>query len=212
MPEPGEDIASTGIPDPPEESGSQSVAPPERPERRAARPRTRASGSIEGQDLRIRLPPELHQRLRVQCQPSGWTPEELVVQMLRSLLPARTPAIFHADRLLASRDTCRFWSRNPLETSLRLISDQGTFLISTQTTSGGYRQWLDHFTTQGLPDPHREARQMRLIQLQGAVQSVEDFSPEDWRKQIPAEDYIVTEAMVSETAHGSGGGPQEAQG
>ena len=210
MPEPGDDILPAGIPDPSEESGTRPAAASERPERRAARPRTRASGSIEGQDLRIRLPPELHQRLRVQCQPSGWTPEELVVQMLRSLLPARTPAIFHGDRLLASRDTCRFWSRNPLETSLRLISDQGTFLISTQTASAAYRHWLDHFTTLGLPDPDREARQMRLIQLQGAVLSVEDFSAEDWRKQIPAEDYIVTEAMVSEPAHGSNAGPQEA--
>lgn len=206
MPEVGEDIASAGIPDPPEGSGTRSVAAPERPERRAARPRTRASGSIEGQDLRIRLPPELHQQLRVQCQPSGWTPEELVVQMLRSLLPARTPAIFHGDRLMASRDTCRFWSRNPLETSLRLISDQGTFLISTQTTSGGYRQWLDHFTTLGLTDPDREARQMRLIQLHGTVKSAEDFSPGDWRKQILEEDYVVTEAMVSEAVPGARGG------
>lgn len=207
MPEPGDDIT---VPDSaPGEGDEPQAGVPDRPERRPSRPRTRASGSMEGQELRLRLPPELHQRLRVHCRPSGWTPEELVVQMLRSLLPARTPAIQHGDRLLASADICRFWSRNPSETTLRLISDQGTFLVSTQTSSPAFRQWVDHFTTLGLADPDREARQMRLIQLQERMQSVEDFEPVEWRKQIPTEDYVVTEGLISGSAPGLEGAPQE---
>ena len=184
-----------------EEPGSP-VAPPTAPAR-GARSRVRSTAALEGEDLRIRLSPELHRLLRSQCHPGGWRLEELVTEMLRQGLAARTPSIYAGDRLLASADTCRFWSRNPLDTNLRLRSDRGSFLISTRPDSSGCQQWQRHFTTLGLPDAEREARQMRLIQLQETMASVEDFDPEGWRKDIGPEDFSVMEEMLAE----GGGSP-----
>ncbi len=127
-----------------------------------------------------------------------------MAEALRHHLVARSPAIVQGDRVLASEDTCRFWSRNPLETGLRLRSDKGTFLISTHPESGGYRQWRQHFITLGLADPDREARQMRLIQLQEAMAQVDDFDPSGWRKEIRAEDFIVTEGVLTDVGPASG--------
>ena len=49
-----------------------------------------------------------------------------------------------------------------------------------------------------MPDCDRMARQMRLIQLQEWVQSVDDFDVDDWRKPLAEEDYMVTRAVVSQ--------------
>jgi hypothetical protein len=49
-----------------------------------------------------------------------------------------------------------------------------------------------------MPDCDRMARQMRLIQLQEWVQSVDDFDVDDWRKPLSEEDYMVTRAVVSQ--------------
>lgn len=174
-------------------------------ERRPSRSRARSAAVLDGDELKLRLSSELHRVLRTQCHPGGWRVEDLVTETLRHHLVARSPAIFHGDRLLASADVCRFWSRNPLETGLRLRSDRGTFLISTHPESGGYRQWRQHFTTLGLSDPDREARQMRLIQLQEAMESVEDFASTGWRKEIRADDFIVTEGVLNDAAAMAGG-------
>jgi hypothetical protein len=61
-----------------------------------------------------------------------------------------------------------------------------------------FKHWKEHYTLLGLPDADRMARQMRLIQLQEWVQSVEDFDLADWRKTIAEEDYLVTRAVVSQ--------------
>ena len=177
-------------------------------ERRPSRSRSRSAAALEGDELRIRLSPELHRLLRTQSHPGGWRLEELVAETLRHHLASRSPAIVQGDRILASADVARFWSRNPLETGLKLRSDRGTFLISTHPESGGYRQWRQHFTTLGVTDPDREARQMRLIQLQETLGRVDDFDPSEWRKEIRAEDFIVTEGVVAEAGPGAGGDRQ----
>lgn len=212
------------MPRPPEEQKPDDVGTPEAipvepqtsetdsVERRPSRSRARSAAVLDGDELRLRLSSELHRILRTQCHPGGWRVEDLVTETLRHTLVARSPAIFHGDRLLASEDVCRFWSRNPLETGLRLRSDRGTFLISTHPESGGYHQWRQHFTTLGLADPDREARQMRLIQLQEAMGSVEDFAPSGWRKEIRADDFIVTEGVLNEAGSTAGGGPGDRRG
>jgi len=93
---------------------------------------------------------------------------------------------------------CRFWHRHPMETALRLTSEKGVFLITTNPASPLFKHWKEHYTLLGLPDVDRMARQMRLIQLQEWVQSVEDFDISDWRKTIAEEDYLVTRAVVSQ--------------
>ena len=212
MPRPSEELqtddvgAPEGIAAVPPASETDSV------ERRPSRSRARSAAVLDGDELKLRLSSELHRILRTQCHPGGWRMEDLVTETLRHHLVARSPAIFHGDRLLASADVCRFWSRNPLETGLRLRSDRGTFLISTHPESGGYRQWRQHFTTLGLSDPDREARQMRLIQLQEAMESVEDFAPTGWRKEIRAEDFIVTEGVLTDAGSTAAGGTGDRRG
>lgn len=173
-------------------------------ERRPSRSRTRSAAVLDADELRLRLSSELHRMLRTQCHPGGWKVEELVAETLRHHLPSRSPAIVQGDRILASEDVCRFWSRNPLETGLRLRSDKGTFVFSTNPDSAGYRQWRQHFTTLGLSDPDREARQMRLIQLQEAMGRVDDFDPAGWRKEIRPEDFVVTEGVLADSAPSPG--------
>jgi hypothetical protein len=61
-----------------------------------------------------------------------------------------------------------------------------------------FKHWKEHYTLLGMPDCDRMARQMRLIQLQEWVQSVDDFDVDDWRKSLSEEDYLVTRAVVSQ--------------
>jgi len=49
---------------------------------------------------------------------------------------------------------------------------------------------------------------MRLIQLQETLGRVDDFDPDEWRKEIRAEDFIVTEGVVAEAGPGAGGDRQ----
>jgi hypothetical protein len=85
-----------------------------------------------------------------------------------------------------------------MDTALRLTSDKGVFLITTNPASPLFKHWKEHYSLLGVPDCDRMARQMRLIQLQEWLQSVEDFEVDDWRKALLEEDYLVTRAVVSQ--------------
>ncbi|MEN9777766.1 MAG: hypothetical protein RJB04_1521 [Verrucomicrobiota bacterium] len=158
----------------------------------------RRSASIEGEELKIRLGTDLRRLLASQCHADGWSVNDLVSSVLRSVLSARSPSIWHGGTALASADVCRFWHRHPMETALRLTSDKGVFLITTNPASPLFKHWQEHYALLGLPDSDRMARQMRLIQLQEWVLSVEDFEVDDWRKVLAEEDYLVTRAVVSQ--------------
>jgi len=158
----------------------------------------RRNPAIEGDELKIRLGTDLRRLISVQCHSEGWAVNELVTAVLRTALSVRSPAIWHGGTLLASAHVCRFWHRHPMETALRLTSEKGVFLITTNPASALFKHWKEHYTLLGLPDADRMARQMRLIQLQEWVQSVEDFDLADWRKTIAEEDYLVTRAVVSQ--------------
>ncbi|MEY3546417.1 MAG: hypothetical protein RLZZ313_778 [Verrucomicrobiota bacterium] len=158
----------------------------------------RRNPTIEGDELKVRLGTDLRRLLSLHCHLEGWSVNELVTTVLRSALSARSPAIWHGGTLLASAHVCRFWHRHPMETALRLTSEKGVFLITTNPASPLFKHWKEHYTLLGLPDVDRMARQMRLIQLQEWVQSVEDFDISDWRKTIAEEDYLVTRAVVSQ--------------
>jgi len=208
MPENPGEFLSDGADVPRPDPGASPSPEIESTERRPSRSRSRSEAALEGDELRVRLLPELHRLLRTQSHPGGWKLEELVAETLRHHLASRSPAIVQGNRILASADVARFWSRNPLETGLKLRSDRGTFLISTHPESKGYRQWQQHFTTLGVTDPDREARQMRLIQLQETLGTVDDFDPAEWRKEIRAEDFIVTEGVVADGGSSAGGDRQ----
>ena len=53
---------------------------------------------------------------------------------------------------------------------------------------------------------------MRLIQLQEAMESVEDFAPTGWRKEIRAEDFIVTEGVLTDAGSTAAGGTGDRRG
>jgi hypothetical protein len=158
----------------------------------------RRSASIEGEELRIRLGTDLRRLLALQCHSDGWSVNDLVTSVLWSVLSARSPSIWHAGTCLASANVCRFWHRHPMDTALRLTSDKGVFLITTNPASPLFKHWKEHYSLLGVPDCDRMARQMRLIQLQEWLQSVEDFEVDDWRKALLEEDYLVTRAVVSQ--------------
>ena len=158
----------------------------------------RRSASIEGEELKIRLGTDLRRLLALQCHVDGWSVNDLVSSVLRSVLSARSPSIWHGGTVLASANVCRFWHRHPMDTALRLTSDKGVFLITTNPASPLFKHWKEHYTLLGMPDCDRMARQMRLIQLQEWVQSVEDFDVDDWRKPLLEEDYMVTRAVGSQ--------------
>lgn len=168
-------------------------------ERKPRKPKTaRRSASIEGEELKIRLGTDLRRLLALQCHADGWSVNDLVSSVLRSVLSARSPSIWHGGTALASANVCRFWHRHPMDTALRLSSDKGVFLITTNPASPLFKHWKEHYALLGMPDCDRMARQMRLIQLQEWVQSVEDFDVDDWRKPLLEEDYLVTRAVVSQ--------------
>lgn len=173
-------------------------APPIEPRPPVARETGRSASALDGEDLRVRLNPEVRRLLRLHCHPSGWGMEDLVLELLRQGLSSRMPAVYFGERLLASADVCRFWMRNPRDTTLRLRSDRGTFLITSLPDSACCRQWVQHFTTLGLDNAPTEARQMRLIQLQEAMNSVDDFKPGQWRKEIPVEEYSVMDEVITD--------------
>ena len=159
---------------------------------------SRKSAVLEGDEARIRISPEIRRLLSLHCHHEGWSLDDLISHAVRHTLSARSPAIYQDEWLLASHNICRFWSRHPLETNLNLVSDRGTFLVTTNTSSASYLHWKSHFVQLGLPDPDLLARQMRLFQLQEQMISVEDFDALDWRKEISKEDYVVTQAVVAE--------------
>ena len=158
----------------------------------------RRSTSLEGEELKIRLGTELRRLVALQCHADGWSVNDLVSSVLRSALSARSPSIWHGGTALATSNVCRFWHRHPMDTALRLTSDKGVFLITTNPASPLFKHWKEHYTLLGMPDCDRMARQMRLIQLQEWVQSVDDFDVDDWRKPLSEEDYLVTRAVVSQ--------------
>ena len=158
----------------------------------------RRSASLEGEELKIRLGTELRRLVALQCHADGWSVNDLVSSVLRSALSARSPSIWHGGAALATSNVCRFWHRHPMDTALRLTSDKGVFLITTNPASPLFKHWKEHYTLLGMPDCDRMARQMRLIQLQEWVQSVDDFDVDDWRKPLSEEDYLVTRAVVSQ--------------
>ena len=158
----------------------------------------RRSASLEGEELKIRLGTELRRLVALQCHADGWSVNDLVSSVLRSALSARSPSIWHGGTALATANVCRFWHRHPMDTALRLTSDKGVFLITTNPASPLFKHWKEHYTLLGMPDCDRMARQMRLIQLQEWVQSVDDFDVDDWRKPLSEEDYLVTRAVVSQ--------------
>ena len=158
----------------------------------------RRSASLEGEELKIRLGTELRRLVAQQCHTDGWSVNDLVSSVLRSALSARSPSIWHGGTALATANVCRFWHRHPMDTALRLTSDKGVFVITTNPASPLFKHWKEHYTLLGMPDCDRMARQMRLIQLQEWVQSVDDFDVDDWRKTLTEEDYMVTRAVVSQ--------------
>ena len=101
----------------------------------------RRSASLEGEELKIRLGTELRRLVALQCHADGWSVNDLVSSVLRSALSARSPAIWHGGTALATSNVCRFWHRHPMDTALRLTSDKGVFLITTNPASPLFKHW-----------------------------------------------------------------------
>lgn len=158
----------------------------------------RKVAALEGEELKIRLDVDLRRLIARQCHADGWSIADLVSSVLRQALSARSPEIRHGGVSIASADVCRFWQRHPMETALRLTSDKGVFLVTTNPASPLFSHWKEHYTILGWPEADRMARQMRLIQLQEWVQSAEDFEAEGWCKAIAEEDYHVIRAVVAQ--------------
>lgn len=187
-----EPVAADPVPAPVEEADP---APDRKPRKGRGGRRVAA---LDGEELKIRLGVDLRRLIARQCHADGWSMAELVSSVLRQALSARSPEIRHGGVSIASADICRFWHRHPMETALRLTSDKGVFLITTNPASPLFSHWKEHYTILGLPEADRMARQMRLIQLQEWVQSVEDFEVDGWCKSIAEEDYHVSRAVVSQ--------------
>lgn len=155
-----------------------------------AAPPAHRDGSSEAADvLPLRLTPELRRLLGRHCPPDGWDPEGLVAEILRTQLAAHRPAVWYGGRQLAREGSYRTLSRHPLETNLRLATEAGEFVFQAVSGHPETVRWLRHFELQGAGQPERLARQMRVHQLQQYLAAVEDYSPQEWRKDIPADAY-----------------------
>lgn len=173
---------------PPEEQAVAPVDPAEPPEDQTV-PRTKAAKgprrTVVSEDaLQLSLTPEIRRLLGRQCRPGGWEPARLIPELIRTLLAGFHPSIKYGDRIVATEDTYRALYRNPLETNLRLSSNQGTFVFQAIPTHAVCRQWLEHFRMLGAEDPDRMARQMHVFQLHQQLQGVEDYCSGSWCKQI----------------------------
>lgn len=142
--------------------------------------------------LIIPLTPKINERLQRNVEDARWSPSELVMEIIRVTLHQGYPAVQFGDQLIAKLGTYRVYERNPLETSLKIISGQGIFSVSVKPQNSEYQHWLAYFAEQKVSDPEKSAQQICLYGLQAYLENMEDFKPEVWLKNISSEAFSIT--------------------
>ena len=165
------------------------VAKPPPPRPTSALP-NRAKTSKEA-TLIIPLTPKVRERLQRNVENARWSEAELVMELIRVTLHQGYPGIQFDNQLLARPGTYRTYERNPLEATLKIISGEGIFSVDVAPQNREYQQWLSHFSGQRASDPEHSAKQICLFTLQTFLESVEDFKPQGWIKNISPDAYSI---------------------
>lgn len=145
--------------------------------------------------LIIPLTPKIHERLQRHVEDARWSPAELVMEIIRVTLHHGYPAIQYGDELIAKFGTYRTYQRNPLEASLRVVSGQGVFNVVVKSQNPDCQHWLSYFVEQKTPDPEKCAQQICLYSLQSYLESMEDFKPQGWTKNISPNNFSIAPAV-----------------
>ncbi len=154
-------------------------------------PLNRARPSKEAA-LIIPLTPKMQDRLQRHVENARWSQAELVMELIRVSLHQGYPAIQHGELVMARAGTYRALERNPLESTLKIVSGQGIFLVTASPEGQEFQHWLSYFTNQQSADPEKSASQVCLFTLQNYLESIEDFKLQGWTKFIQTEAYVVT--------------------
>ena len=165
------------------------VAKPSTPRPASALP-NRAKTSKEA-TLIIPLTPKVRERLQRNVENARWREAELVMEIIRVTLHQGYPGIQFDDQLIARPGTYRTYERNPLDATLKIISGEGIFSVDVTPQNREYQQWLSHFSGQRAADPEKSAKQICLFTLQSFLESVEDFKPQGWVKNISPDAYSI---------------------
>jgi hypothetical protein len=116
------------------------------------------------------------------------------MELIRASLHQGYPGIQFGDRLVARAGTYRTFERNPLDSTLKIISGQGVFSITVKDENPEYQHWLSYFAEQNALDPAKSATQVCLFALQSYLESIEDFRLQGWAKIISPDGYLLSGA------------------
>ena len=180
----------------PEPAAPESFAPEPVPAPKVAPPPPVAREKPPGKApaLIVPLTPRIQQQLQRHIEESRWSASDLVMELIRTTLHQGYPAIQFDQKLIAKSATYRTFERNPLETTLKLVSGQGVFLISIKPESPDYQNWLSYFSAENAPNPELAASQICLYNLQNYLESLEDYSATGWTKKIPGDQFTLEAA------------------
>ena len=145
--------------------------------------------------LIIPLTPKIQERLQRHVEDARWSPAELVMEIIRVTLHQGYPAIQYGDELIAKFGTYRTYERNPSEAALRVVSGQGVFNVVVKSQNPDCQHWLSYFVEQKAPDPEKSAQQICLYSLQSYLESMEDFRPQGWIKNISPDNFSIAPAV-----------------
>ncbi len=141
--------------------------------------------------LIIPLTPKIRERLQRHVENSRWSQADLVIELIRAFLHRGYPEIQLGDQLIAQGGTYRTFERSPLDTILKIVSGQGVFNIAVRPEHPEFQNWLSYFADQKNSNPERAAQQACLFALQTDLESVEDYKPNAWTKNIPPDSYTL---------------------
>ena len=179
-----------------EVSPAKQDAPPDTPAQPDPPPEPASSPSNRNKPpnepaLIIPLTLKILDRLKRNVEHARWSPAQLVIELIHSALHQGYPTIQFGDQLVARSGTYRAFARNPLENILKISSGQGVFQFVVTPENPDYQHWLSYFTRQKCEDPEKSAQQVCLFSLQSYLESVDDFTPDGWSKNILVENYSV---------------------
>ncbi|MBI4659413.1 MAG: hypothetical protein HY735_11280 [Verrucomicrobia bacterium] len=183
----GPSVPAPEVPRPPPPQPVPAKPPAPRP------PAPTVNRAKPSKDLTLTIPltPKFQESLQRNVENARWSPAQLVMEIMRVTLHQGYPEVRFADQVVARPGTYRTYERNPLETTLKIISGQGVFSVSVKPQNPEFQHWLAYFAEQKAPDPEKSAGQVCLFSLQSFLESMEDFRPQDWVKSISPDAFAV---------------------
>lgn len=168
------------------------VAPPPPPS-----PAAQEKPAGKAPALIVPLTPRIQQQLQRHIEESRWSASDLVMELIRTTLHHGYPTIQFEHKVLARSSAYRTFERNPLESTLKIVSGQGVFLVSAKPESADYQNWLSYFTGENAPNPELSASQICLYNLQNYLESLDDYTSSHWVKRIPSDQFELEAAPTA---------------